>query len=82
MIFYYIIYQLYIYVLFYHTLRNSVKYVEDKDMKAVCRGLRSVNSSSNLVQAVIAFETFRSKWDAKYPEISKIWEKDWVELTN
>ena len=28
-----------------------------------------------------ALETFKEKWDKKYPSISKSWEKNWVELS-
>jgi len=65
-----------------HKVRNSVKFVEDKDRKSVCAGLKSIYGASDLVGAEIALASFKTNWDSTYPEVSRLWEKDWSELTN
>jgi putative transposase len=65
-----------------HKVRNSVKFVPDKDIKAVCADLRKIYTSADITVAQIALESFKQKWDSKYSEIGKLWEKDWIEVTN
>ncbi len=49
--------------------------------KAVCADLKKIYSAVNLDDAEYAKEEFREKWDKKYPNILKSWDKDWAELT-
>ena len=64
-----------------HQIRNSCKFVPYKDRKAVCSDLRKIYGAVNLEDAEYAKEEFREKWDKKYPNILKSWEKNWAELT-
>jgi len=64
-----------------HQIRNSCKFVPYKDRKAVCADLKKIYGAVNLDDADYAKEEFREKWDKKYPNILKSWEKNWVELT-
>lgn len=64
-----------------HMVRSSVRFVGDKHRKAVCADLRSIYTAADEVNAQVALCAFKQKWDAKYPEIAKAWEKDWHELT-
>lgn len=63
-----------------HKIRNSTRYVSDKDIKAVCRDLRKIYTASDRDQALIALEAFGEQWDAKYKEIKPSWEADWDDL--
>lgn len=63
-----------------HMVRNSTRLVSHKDIKAVISSLRAIYSSSDIQQAELALESFKAKWDKKYPEISKKWEQSWNEL--
>ena len=63
-----------------HKVRNSTRYVSDKDRKAVCKDLRMVYTASDRGQAAIALEAFGERWDSKYKEIKPSWEQDWEEL--
>lgn len=63
-----------------HMVRTSTRLVSHKDIKAVSSSLRTIYSASDLQQAEIALESFKAKWDKKYPEISKKWEESWDEL--
>lgn len=64
-----------------HQIRNSCKFVPYKDRKAVCADLKKIYSAVNLDDAEYAKEEFREKWDKKYPNILKSWDKNWAELT-
>jgi putative transposase len=63
-----------------HKIRNSTRYVSDKDIKAVCRDLRKIYTASDREQALIALEAFGEQWNAKYREIKPSWEADWDDL--
>jgi transposase-like protein len=63
-----------------HKIRNSTRYVGDKDIRAVCRDLRKIYTASDRDQALIALEAFGEQWNAKYKEIKPSWEADWDDL--
>ena len=65
-----------------HQVRNSCKFVPYKDRKAVCADLKKIYGAVNLEDAEYAKEDFREKWDKKYPNILKSWDKNWAELTS
>ena len=61
-------------------VRNSVKFVTNKDRKNVCRDLRLVYSAVNEESGLNALEDFGDKWQSKYPMIYKSWKKEWQNL--
>ena len=63
-----------------HMIRNSTRFVLDRDMKAVCADLRNIYTASDRQQAALALESFGIKWDVKYKEIRPKWEANWNEL--
>jgi transposase-like protein len=63
-----------------HMIRNSTRFVLDRDIKAVCADLRSIYKASDRQQAALALESFGAKWDVKYKEIRPKWEANWAEL--
>jgi putative transposase len=63
-----------------HMIRNSTRFVLDRDIKAVCADLRSIYKASDRQQAALALESFGTKWDVKYKEIRPKWEASWTEL--
>lgn len=64
-----------------HMIRNSLRYVPHKDMKAVAGDLKSIYRAVTLDQAEEALLIFSEKWDAKYPVISRSWNKHWVNVS-
>ncbi len=64
-----------------HQIRNSCKFVPYKDRKAICADLKKIYGAINLDDAEFAKEKFREKWDRKYPNILKSWDRNWAELT-
>lgn len=63
-----------------HLVRNSLRYVPYKDMKAVASDLKTIYRAVTLEQAEHALFTFSEKWDAKYPVISRSWNKHWENI--
>jgi putative transposase len=61
-----------------HMVRNSMKFVPWKDKKAVAADLKEVYSAPTEDAALLQLETFREKWDDKYPTISDIWQRNWA----
>lgn len=64
-----------------HQIRNSCQFVSYKDRKEVCADLKKIYAAVNLDDAEFAKEEFREKWDKKYPNIIKSWDRNWAELT-
>ena len=64
-----------------HMLRTSLKFVNWKDYKAVCKDLRKMYSQDSIAAAEQELEYFDQKWKSKYPGIKKKWEKNWAELS-
>jgi putative transposase len=60
-----------------HMVRNSLRYVPHKDMKAVAGDLKSIYRSVNAEAAEQALNEFCSTWDEKYPSISRSWRNKW-----
>lgn len=63
-----------------HMVRTSVRFVSYKDYRSVCKDLRTIYSSADENQALLALENFGDKWNKKYPEIAKKWNENWEEL--
>jgi putative transposase len=63
-----------------HMVRNSLRYVPSKDMKAVAKDLKAIYGSATLTEAEKALEDFAEKWSAKYPNIEKSWRRNWANL--
>ena len=64
-----------------HMIRTSLRYVSYKDYKAICKDLRTIYTAADEQEALRALKSFADKWDPRYPEISKKWEANWVELS-
>lgn len=62
-----------------HKIRNSVRFVPDKDLKKTCADLRTIYTAANELQARQALEVFRNKWGKQGERIANMWEKDWEE---
>ena len=64
-----------------HQMRNSMKYVYEKQKKAVSSDLKKIYKAPNLESATIAMDEFEEKWKDKYPLIVKSWRNNWEHLT-
>lgn len=63
-----------------HQVRNSLRFVDEKDRKEVASDLRKVYKSPTREQAQLALEAFAVKWDSKYESIAEKWTENWDEL--
>jgi putative transposase len=64
-----------------HMIRNSIKYVTSKDIKAVMAGLKAVYTAPSEEAAWFALEELREKWASKYPHLLKVWDDNWAEAS-
>lgn len=60
-----------------HQVRNTMKYVADKDRKPFCTDLKSIYQAANEEKALAALEKVTQKWDEKYPNSMKSWKQNW-----
>jgi transposase-like protein len=63
-----------------HKVRSSTRFVADKYLKALCKDLRRIYTAADLSQAEAALEALSQNWDSKYPEVSRVWRRDWDAL--
>ena len=63
-----------------HKIRNSIRFVSDKDRSALCADLRKIYTAANIDQAKMALDEFRTKWGRMGKKIADSWEADWEEL--
>lgn len=63
-----------------HKVRSSTRFVDDKEVKAVRKDLRSVYTAATMEAARTAMDTFTQTWGSKYSNLVESWEKDWDEL--
>jgi transposase-like protein len=63
-----------------HQVRNSLRYVDERDRKKVASDLRKVYTSVSREQAKSALKAFAVNWGKKYEYIVDQWEKNWDEL--
>jgi transposase-like protein len=63
-----------------HMVRNSVKFVSYKDLKAVCADLKAIYRAPGEETGRAALEQFGEKWQSKYPLIYKSWDASWPDL--
>jgi transposase-like protein len=63
-----------------HMVRNSLAFVDWKDRKDVVTDLKAIYHSITVEEAEKELETFASKWDEKYPRISRSWRVHWDNL--
>ena len=60
-----------------HQVRNTLKYVPDKDRKLFANDLKSIYQAPDETKALEALTWVTEKWSAKYPNAMKSWEKNW-----
>lgn len=64
-----------------HQVRNTLKYVNYKDMKAFAADLKTIYLAPNEQQGHDNLQRVKEKWDEKYPNAMKSWEQNWDVLT-
>lgn len=64
-----------------HQVRNTLKYVADKDRKPFAADLKTIYHASNEEKALEALEKVTAKWSEKYPNSMKRWHENWDVIT-
>lgn len=64
-----------------HMIRNSTKYVSYKDIKLIMADLKKVYTAPNEEAALFALEELRETWNPKYPQMLKVWDENWSEVS-
>ena len=60
-----------------HQVRNTLKYVADKDKKAFANDLKSIYQAPTEEIGHLNMETITEKWQDKYPNSMKSWRVNW-----
>lgn len=63
-----------------HLVRAALRYVPDRDAKAVARGLKKVYNAATVTEAELALEEFAQAWEQPYPTILKTWREKWPDI--
>ena len=64
-----------------HQVRNTLKYVPDKDRKAFATDLKTIYHASTEEKAREALDIVNDKWTPKYPNAMKRWYDNWDAIT-
>ena len=60
-----------------HQVRNTLKYVPDKDRKAFAADLKTIYQAADEQKALAALDRVIEKWTPKYPNSMKRWKDNW-----
>ena len=64
-----------------HQVRNTLKYVPDKDRKVFASDLKTIYHASDEEKARLALNRVTEKWTVKYPNSMKRWYDNWDAIT-
>lgn len=64
-----------------HQIRNSIKYIPSKDMKAFIKDLKGVYQAVNETMASQSLQALEAKWGEKYPIVIQSWNNNWDNLS-
>jgi len=64
-----------------HQVRNTLKYVSDKDRKPFAADLKKIYSAPNVDRAEEIRDEVMEKWSVKYPNAMKSWVVNWDAIT-
>ena len=60
-----------------HVVRNTLKYVADKDKKAFANDLKTLYHTPDEQTALARLDEVRATWEAKYPGYMNRWSDNW-----
>ncbi len=64
-----------------HQMRNSMKYLTFKDLRACVSDLKKVYKAPNEKMGLHYLDQAEQKWGAKYPAVFKSWHSNWGRLS-
>jgi len=65
-----------------HQVRNSIKYVSNKDRKEFIADLQIIYRAYTEEEGKRGLTSLRTKWHSKYPGVIKSWEEKWENLSS
>ena len=65
-----------------HQMRNSMKYISDRDMKPMVKDLKKIYQAINADMARHYLSEAENAWGEKYKIVFKSWHHNWERLTN
>lgn len=63
-----------------HLIRASLRYASKADWPVVAKELKPIYTAPTEQAALDAFAEFSSKWERKYPAITRLWTNAWAEM--
>ena len=60
-----------------HQVRNTLKYVADKDRKAFAKGLKTIYNAPSEQEGRKALDEVKAAWEEKYPRAMNRWYDNW-----
>lgn len=60
-----------------HMVRNTLKYVANKDMKAFAKELKTIYTAPDEKVALSQLDMFFEKWEKYYPGVLNRWRENW-----
>jgi putative transposase len=63
-----------------HMVRASLNYVSWKERRPVARDLKLIYRAASLEEAEQKFGDFAQQWDGRYPSISALWTRNWLDV--
>ena len=63
-----------------HMVRASLNYVNWRERIAVAGGLKTIYRAATEQEAARQLEQFAETWDSKYPSISALWRRNWLDV--
>ena len=64
-----------------YQVRNTLKYVPDKDRKAFATDLKTIYQASDEKKALAVLDRVSEKWTPKYPNFMKHWKDNWNSIS-
>jgi putative transposase len=65
-----------------HQMRNSMKYISDKDLKPMVKDLKQIYKAINIDMAKHKLDEAEKVWGVRYKMVFKSWHTNWERLTN
>lgn len=67
---------------FVHQMRNSMKYMSEKDIKPMVKDLKKIYQALNADMALHYLQEAEKQWGDKYKIVFKSWRSNWERLIN
>lgn len=64
-----------------HQMRNSMKYINWKDLKPMTSDLKKIYNANNEEMGLHELQKAENKWGEKYPSVFKSWKNNWDRLS-